>query len=105
MYHLPNINSSTFTLSAIIVGFMLIGDLNSTEQNALGNWFMLVGQTLETSGNFVFNGERQNTTSSGTNTNQNKITDTNEIKQTIDMLTKTIAAMQKEINNLKKYNC
>ncbi len=93
MQHLPNINSSTFTLSATVVGFLLIGNLNSTEQNALGNWFMLVGQILETSGSFVFNGQ---------NNGNNQNTTTDETKQTINMLSKTIEAMQKEIDILKK---
>lgn len=78
MYHLPNIDSSTFTLSVIIVGFMLIDDLNWAEQNTLGNCSILVGQTLETSGRQLL---------------------LTKLKKTIDMLTKTIAVMQKEIDN------
>lgn len=100
MNHFPNIDSSTFTLSAIVVGFILIGDLNSTEQNALGNWFELVGQILETNGSYTFNGQNQDTTTN----NSNKTYNSNEIQRTIDMLTKTVAAMQKEIDNLKKHN-
>ena len=43
------LNPKTLTLLAFLVGFALVDNLNSTEQNALGGWFMLVGQTLSTS--------------------------------------------------------
>lgn len=42
----PNVTPRAFTLSAFAVGFLLIDELSGYEQNALGSWFMLVGQTL-----------------------------------------------------------
>ena len=45
---LPNIPPKLFTLSATAVGFILIDDLTANEQNALGNWLMLVAQVLST---------------------------------------------------------
>ncbi len=39
----------TLTLIAILLGFMMIDDLTFNEQNALGNFLMLIGQVLETS--------------------------------------------------------
>lgn len=47
MDNLENLNPKVYTLTAIIVGFLLINDYNTYEQNAIGNWFMLVGQLLE----------------------------------------------------------
>lgn len=44
-----NINPNEFTLSAIVIGYILCENLNTNEQNALGNWFELLGQVLETS--------------------------------------------------------
>lgn len=38
----------TYTLSATIVGFLLIDDLTASEQNALGGWLMLIAQILQT---------------------------------------------------------
>lgn len=93
MNKLPQLNSKTFTLSAVVVGILLIGDLNPTEQNALGNWFELVGQILETNGSYTFNDQN------GDNSNNNSSNDT---EQTINLLKKTINAMQKEIDQLKK---
>lgn len=37
-----------YTVSATIVGFLLIDDLTPAEQNALGGWLMLVAQILQT---------------------------------------------------------
>ncbi len=46
MNFLPNINANNFTVSAFVIGFLLLDDLNPAEQNAVGNWFMLIGQVL-----------------------------------------------------------
>ncbi len=45
---LPNISTTTFTGSAIVIGFLLGKDLSIDEQNAIGEWLMLVGQILQT---------------------------------------------------------
>lgn len=45
------------TITAFILGYILIDTLSSTEQNALGNWLMLVSQTLCTNGSYTFNKE------------------------------------------------
>lgn len=45
------------TTLAFILGYILIDNLSSTEQNALGNWLMLVSQTLCTNGSYTFNKE------------------------------------------------
>lgn len=46
-YNLPNISTNTYTFSSIIIGYLLIDHLTANEQNALGNWFMTIGQILE----------------------------------------------------------
>ena len=45
---IPNIPPKLFSLSAIAVGYLLIDESTATEQNALGNWLMLVAQVLST---------------------------------------------------------
>ena len=45
---LPNMDPKIFSLSAVIVGYLLIDDLTANEQNALGNCLMLVAQVLST---------------------------------------------------------
>ncbi len=46
--------SKLITITAFLIGYVLIDRLNSNEQNALGNFFMLIGQTLCTSGSENF---------------------------------------------------
>lgn len=41
-----------YTLSTVIVAFLLIGDLTANQQNALGNWLMTIGQILEGNASF-----------------------------------------------------
>ena len=45
---IPNIPPKLFSLSAIAVGYLLIDDATANEQNAMGNWLMLVAQVLST---------------------------------------------------------
>ena len=44
----PNLDPLAFSFTAILVGTILIDDLNASEQNSIGNWFMLVGQFMIT---------------------------------------------------------
>jgi len=85
-----NISPTAYTLSAAIVGFLLIDDTTANEQNALGNWLMLVAQVLCTNAYFL-----QLKTQ-----NQQNTTPTNE--ETIIMMQKMINALTKEVNDLKK---
>lgn len=48
----PTGNPRIYTLSAIIVAYLLIDDFTANEQNAIGNWLMTVGQTLEVNAAF-----------------------------------------------------
>jgi hypothetical protein len=100
----PNTNSKTFTLSAIIIGYILIDDLTPAEQNSLGNWFMLIGQVLST--NSAQQQVINNKTNQSNSTNQHIINSnsnqtSNQNNNEIEMMQKVIKAMQQEINNLK----
>lgn len=90
---IPNIPPKAFSLSAVIVGYLLIDDLTANEQNALGNWLMLVAQVLCTNAFY-----KQVQTERGLNTS-NKHPSSQE---TIVMMQKMIQAMQQEIEKLKK---
>lgn len=52
-----DIKPEVYTISAFLLGYLLIDTLSSTEQSQLGNWFMLVGQTLCTNGSYNFNND------------------------------------------------
>lgn len=88
---IPDISPKTFTLSAVIIGYLLIDDTTANEQNALGNWLMLIAQVLCTNAFY-----KQVQQERSTSTNQPNI------EQTIQMIQKMIDAMSKEIDNLKR---
>lgn len=90
---LPDVSPRVFTWSAFIVGYLLIDDLDSSEQNALGNWLMLASQVLCTNASDHFVKERRTLA----NTMPSRESDF-----TIEMLTKMRNAIDKEINNIKK---
>ena len=81
------------TLSAVAVGYILLDDSTYVEQNALGNWLMLIAQVLCTNAYF-----KQLQTQNVSNSNYDP--DSNE--DTIKMLKKLIDALPKEVESLKK---
>ena len=94
---IPDIPPKAFTFSAIVVGYLLIDDTTANEQNALGNWLMLIAQVLCTNAFYKqVQMERGNITENA-NENRNYTTD-----ETIDMLEKMIRALQSEVDGLKK---
>ena len=46
-----NTNPKYSTIFAFILGIILIDDLNTNEQNMLGEWIMLIAQTIVTNAN------------------------------------------------------
>ena len=89
---LPNMEPKIFSLSAVIVGYLLIDDLTANEQNALGNWLMLTAQVLCTNAFY----KQVQAERSGVNTNQNISSE-----QSIRILKKMVDALNKEIEKLK----
>lgn len=115
---LPNIPPKVFSLSAVVVGYILIDDMTANEQNAVSNWLMLVAQVLATNAFYrsvmqerglesvgsTETGRNNAYTFSGSygqsagNVNTNKASDNEE---TLAMLEKMVRAMQTEIDNIK----
>lgn len=111
---LPNVPPKLFSLSAVVVGYILIDDMTANEQNAIGNWLMLVAQVLSTNAFYrsfmqergleregsTETGRNNADTFSGINFNNDdeKISDK---KSTLKMLEKMVTAIQKEIEDLK----
>ena len=94
---IPDVSPKAFSFSAIVVGYLLIDDTTANEQNALGNWLMLIAQVLCTNAFYKqVQMERGNITENA-NENRNYTTD-----ETIDMLEKMIRALQSEVDELKK---
>lgn len=90
---IPNIPPKLFSLSAVAVGYLLIDDTTANEQNALGNWLMLVAQILCTNAFY-----KQVMQERGFNNTKN------DSEQTIVMMQKMMDALQKEIDEIKKEN-
>ena len=116
---LPNIPPKLFSLSAIVVGYILIDDATANEQNAIGNWLMLVAQVLSTNAFYravmqerglepvgsTETGRNNADTFAGSygqsagNVNYGNSSDNDE---TLEMLEKMVRAMQMEIDNIKR---
>ncbi len=91
---IPNTTPKIFSLSAVLVGYLLIDDMTANEQNALGNWLMLVGQLVSTNAYYAaVVAERKNS-------NQKDLKEDNI--DTLKMLEKMVKALQSEIETLKK---
>ena len=43
----PDLDPKIYNISAILIGLSLVGNFSAAEQNAIGNWFMTIGQILE----------------------------------------------------------
>ncbi len=99
MHIIPNIPPKLFSLSAVAVGYLLIDDLTANEQNALGNWLMLVAQVLSTNAFYKqVEAERKGTLQSTPNNPNNS----HNQEETIIMMQKMIKALSKEVENIKK---
>lgn len=111
---LPNVPPKLFSLSAVVVGYILIDDMTANEQNAVGNWLMLVAQVLSTNafyravmkergldpkGSTETGRNNADTFSSSSSNSSSSDTPDNE---TVVMLEKMVRAMQTEIDNIKR---
>lgn len=45
---MKNMDPNLYSLSAVVIGYLLTDDLNASEIASLGNWLELIGQYLET---------------------------------------------------------
>ncbi len=89
---IPDVPPKLFTLSAVAIGYLLIDNNTANEQNALGNWLMLVAQVLCTNAYFLQVQEERNDSSS----------DTMSDEDTIEMMQRMIDALTIEVENIKK---
>ena len=104
----PNINAKTFTLSAIIIGYILIDNATPAEQNSLGNWFMLIGQVLCTNSaqQQVINNRKNVSNASNRhiiNDDNINATSSDNIDEQIKMIKKVVDAMNVDIKNNESF--
>lgn len=111
---IPNISPKLFSFSAVAIGYLLIDDATASEQNALGNWLMLVAQVLSTNAYYkalmqergldtdnISKTGKNNAYTFSKNNKYNNFKYDEECKDTIVMLEKMIKAIEKELNNIK----
>ena len=117
---LTNTNPKVSTTIAFIIGLVLTADLNATEQNMLGDFIFLIGQTIITNSSsqrLIESKINSNMININSNNFKNKynplIYDINKIKKIINelypnsdyelnLLSKTINDLQNKISILKK---
>ncbi len=84
-----NVNPTLFSWSAIIVGTILCEELNTLEQNSIGNWIVLLGDYLLTNAAQI---EVIKANNPNQNNNQNQL----------DSLQYAINRISEELEKLKK---
>ena len=90
--------SRTDTLAALIIGYALTYPFNSYVQNALGNWFMLLGQVLETNATFLQLYQSNN------NTNKKSCNKSMKYDLDLEQIKEAINIMKEEIDKLIEAN-
>lgn len=101
-----NINPKYSTTSAFLIGLILIENMNSVEQNALGEWLILIGQTLITNSGFQIVIENR-IKGNNININDKKVKSIYnpflyDIKEIRNILNKIYPNYNNDINNLSK---
>ena len=92
---MKDINPTTFSLTAVIVGILASSDLSYPECNALGNWFVLLGDYLLTYASQVYVIESKKD-------RDNDYLDKIHTKDDLDYLYMAINKMKEELDNIKK---
>ena len=102
---IPNIPPKLFSFSAVAVGYLLIDDATANEQNAMGNWLMLLTQVLSTNAFYRQVMQERRFKKIGSTESRKKINNGNRNKEeTIIMIEKMIKALEQELDELKKTN-
>ena len=91
---IPNISPKAFSFSAVVVGYLLIDDMTANEQNALGNWLMLVAQVISTNAFYKQVMAERGMDNNNNNNNNNINNQNNSNINEIIMLEKIIKALK-----------
>lgn len=85
-----NIDPSSFTTSAFLIGILLVQDLSNEEQDSVGNWLQLVGLTMQTYAS-QYSTIHQNDAEE--NSNVNNKNDLNSLRKAIHKIEKELEKM------------
>ena len=101
-------NPKTYTVASLIVGYLLIGDLDALQQNAIGNWLMTVAQILEANSAIQqaieerFQGNTYNINSKQFKNGGSPYIDDDGLLDYLSKDEKTIKELQEMVNKLKE---
>lgn len=84
-----------YTLTSIIIGYFLTNNKNALEQNALGNYFMTIGQIIEANAAYI-QLEQANNNNNYINTNLS-FKDKQEILNFFNEIENIIEQIKKEL--------
>lgn len=84
-----------YTLTSIIIGYFLTNNKNALEQNALGNYFMTIGQIIEANAAYI-QLEQANNNNNYINTNLS-FKDKQEILDFFNEIENIIEQIKKEL--------
>lgn len=98
-----NVSPQLFTISAVVFGFLLTNNSTPNEQNALGNWLMLVSQYLCTNAAYgqLLQSKHQTPGSFSESNNPNHYKNPSN-EETLQMLIKMVDALNQEIEEIKR---
>lgn len=103
------LNPNTYTLAAIIIGFILIEELSVDDQNAVGNWLMTIGQILDGNAsiaqaiqNKINAKENNNNQNNNSTSNDSLMKYIKEDKKTIEELKSMIKKIEERLDELSK---
>ncbi len=88
-----DIDPTTFTGSAFVIGLLLVKELSIEEQDSIGNWLELVGLVMQTYSSQITTIQSNN----NSNTNNNSTNDND-----IDKIKKAIDKINSELNKIKE---
>lgn len=108
----PNLDPKLYTISAFIIAYALIGNFSALEQNAIGNWFMTIGQVLDNNaawqqlmearlqgGNININSQQFKETGNPFMNDKGWMDSPSDIE--LDKLKKTVEIMQEQLKKMQ----
>lgn len=100
MEFLAKIDPYSYTTSAFIIGLLLIDNLTPAEQNSVGNWFMMIGQVLETSASQQQVINNYSNSNSNSNSNTSNSSNNHIVNDNIQSIKKAVNIINENIKNI-----
>lgn len=93
---ISDINPYTFTGSAILIGFLLVNEIDARFQSSVGNWLQLVGLVMQTYASQVEIYQGNNCESKN-----DDVSDLESLKNAIELIKKKLEEIERSCNTEK----